>query len=777
MLTYHQVLTTDLALLTTAAEQWDAAAKKFESVQKDYESQVKAIATDGSWTGQANLAGKSAMQLTHDQYTAAAKEARALASLLRDAHAQFTELRGKLKSVIADAGKDGMRIGDDGRATWTKRDDPAVLHDPDAPAAIAKAENSWNQRIADVVRAFDDADQGVKLALTSAVQNTDVFNSGLNGFNARAEGDIEKVEAREAAELATKLDSTGHLDAKDMAEMQRLFRDNSHDKAFSQTLLSSLGPENLIKFTSRVNAVSHGSVADKNAYLTLDKGMSEALATATRVPVFNEGGKPLKPGTFEYNEQYKNWLGSSDGKFYKSWMNDLKTAGVRKYDYDGITDGLRIGEGHEQKVRGYQALVTMMQNSGDYNAQFMQDLTDDMIKAERKDKNIWDLYGPFGGRKQDWFAHDPVDHALGIMSKNPAAATAFFDPEAAIYDRDANDGTGAYLKNDRFEYLREKRDWAVRDTVDILGQREVHGPDAETDDGHKGFGAALQSAATGRIPGQAATESHPHHTETQTRVFEEIATKYGELTKANQSGMPENIRQNMAHVLADYPSDVHDILGKGGDIGSLDSDPGRAHIDRAGLTQFIRAASEDGSAFHIIHHSQSAEAAERIHGMSRGDFLGRPQGDDTAMGHVTEAGRTLGALDRIKADVISDHQNSEIFRNNWNSKINYHVLGAPLTLIPYAGDGIQRLVDVGTSEYANHLNDKVTADSTDQLISQYVGGQRELEKMISKHADALGVPSKELIATGTRGQDLLLGADSSYADGIGRAGRSTGGVN
>ncbi|MFF4157155.1 hypothetical protein [Streptomyces sp. NPDC001678] len=774
-------MTTDLALLTTAAEQWDAAAKKFESVQKDYESQVKAIASDGTWTGQANLAGKTTMQLTHEQYTAAAKEARAIASLLRDAHGQFTDLRGKLKSAVADAEKAGMKVSEGGIASFdfAKADAAtanAARHDPD----LHTAEASWTKHVDNVVRAFDDADQGVKLALQAAVQDgtPDLLDGTPHGFNAQAEGDIEKVEAKEAYELATKLTSKGHLDAKEMAEMQRLFRDNDHDKAFSQTFLSGLGADNTIRFTNKLNELGHSSGSDKRDYLMLDKGLSQSLATATQIPPFKTDGKQLEPGSREYFGAYKNWLDSSDGKFYKQWMGDLKTAGVKHYRYEGITDEQRIGEGREQKVRGYQSLVTMMQNGGDYSPQFLHDLTDDMIAAERKDKNLWDLYGPFSKKDTGWFAYDPVDRTLGIMSKNPAAATSYFDPKAQIYDRDANGGEGAYRGNDRFDYLREKRDWAVMNTVDTIGNWEHHGDDIEARDGHKGFGEALRAAATGRAPDTPAMSSHPRHTDTQVRIFEDIVSKYGTYTAVNQSDMPANIRGNMAHVIADYPADVHDILGKGGDARKLELDPSRAKIGTAELQQFIRAASEDGDAFHIIHHSQSTEAAERINKIGRDDFASYHEGSpDVPRGHVTESGRALGALDRIRADVISDHKDSEIFRNNWNAKINYHLIGAPFTLIPYSGDSIQRYVDVGTSEYANRLNDKATAESTKDLIKLYDGGQRELEAMLIDRAKDLDVPMEKLRATGSRGQDLLTEAGFGYADGIGRAGRSTGGVN
>lgn len=779
MLTYHQVMTTDLSLLTTAAAKWEAAAKDFETVQKTYDSQVRDVAADGSWTGVAAQTFRATTKTqTYNQYTAASAEARAIASLLRDAHGQFTELRGRIKAAVAEASEKHIKIDDNGIARSTQQFDAAARHDPDYRTElsnIAQAEEAWTQHIAGLVRATDDADQGVKLALQAAVQDTDLLDGFGNGFNAKAEGDIEKVEAKEAIELAMKLNSTDHLDAKQLAEMERLFRDNSGNKKFSQTLLTGLGPENTLKFTNKLNELGHGSDAHKGDYLTLDKGLAQSLATATKVPTFKNDGKAIEPGSREYFAEYKRWLGGADGKFYKNWMDDLKVAGIKKYEQEGLTDPLRIGEGRSQKVRGYQSLLTMMNKGSDYSPQFLHDLTDDMMAAEKKDKNLWDLYGPFSKKETGWFAYDPVDRTLGIMSRNPDTATSYFDPKAQIYDRDANGDGDAYRKNDRFDYLREKRDWAVMNTIENNnGNWEHPGRDIEAKDSHTGFGAALEAAATGRLPGTPIAGSHPTHTATQVDILEDIVSKYSKHTETNQSGMPSNIRVNMANMLADYPADVHDALGKDGNLATQQNN---ARVDRGDLTRFMHATSEDGKAFHIVHYSQSVEAASRVHQFNHDDFTQKhtQNSPDTPLGSVTESGKVLGALDRVRADVLGDHRDSEIFQNNWNTKINYHVIGAPLTLIPGAGDSYQRIVDIGTSEWANRLNDKATSETQAELIQLYDGGQKELEKMLLTRARDVGADG-DLSTTGGRGQDLLGAVDSSYAAGIGRAERATGEV-
>ncbi|MDW6060027.1 hypothetical protein SAZ11_20950 [Streptomyces sp. FXJ1.4098] len=154
-------MTIDLSLLESAATKWDEAAKKFEAVQKIYDSKVKSVGLDGTWNGVSHLVARPNMQLTDEQFTAAPKEARAVASILRDAHSQFVELRGKVKSAVADAVKAGMKVSDAGIASYdyskaSASDANAAHHDP----GMRDVERTWTRHIEAAVKAVDDADRG-----------------------------------------------------------------------------------------------------------------------------------------------------------------------------------------------------------------------------------------------------------------------------------------------------------------------------------------------------------------------------------------------------------------------------------------------------------------------------------------------------------------------------------------------------------------------------------------------------------------------------------------
>ncbi|AZQ73859.1 hypothetical protein EKH77_23930 [Streptomyces luteoverticillatus] len=670
-------MTTDLALLTTAAEQWEAAAKKFESVQKDYESQVKAIASDGTWTGQANLAGKTTMQLTHEQYTAAAKEARAIASLLRDAHGQFTDLRGKLKSAVADAEKAGMKVSEGGIASFdfAKADAAtanAARHDPD----LHTAEASWTKHIDNVVRAFDDADQGVKLALQAAVQDgtPDLLDGTPHGFNAQAEGDIEKVEAKEAYELATKLTSKGHLDARDMAEMQRLFRDNGHDKAFSQTFLNSVGPDGTIQLTNKLTGLAYSDdKSHKQAYDAIQAGLAGTVSTATA---------------------------DTNSSFYDKWHEKLRQAGGK--NFGSKTDPLY----------GYQSFVNLMGYNDHYGNQFLNDLGNDIIATEKKQPSIWTQWRRHPGLDQS----DPLDHLLGVMSKNPDAATSFLDP-------------GDSGKNDHLKYLLKDREWPKIATAGPGALLTMDEPTSKL-----GLGQAIEAAATGHapLPDGALPNAEARHNQAQARVMHDTVEL---VDPGSSSAAPANLRRPLANALAEYSTDTHEILSAKTDYQDetgVWSDDGKIKmsVGRDKLLRAMRGLAEDPLAYATLHHAESRHISHELGGLTADTKLHEESNV------LDKAGAVLGSYGAIREDVINDERSSAYTSADWKAKVAYHILGGavtPMTIGPQKipiGDALQRGVDTWAWAWSNDMKSHADTEANAKIADHYMDADRQMRLMI-----------------------------------------------
>ncbi|MFI0910590.1 hypothetical protein [Streptomyces abikoensis] len=670
-------MTTDLALLTTAAEQWEAAAKKFESVQKDYESQVKAIASDGTWTGQANLAGKTTMQLTHEQYTAAAKEARAIASLLRDAHGQFTDLRGKLKSAVADAEKAGMKVSEGGIASFdfAKADAAtanAARHDPD----LHTAEASWTKHIDNVVRAFDDADQGVKLALQTAVLDgtPDLLDGTPHGFNAQAEGDIEKVEAKEAYELATKLTSKGHLDAKDMAKMQRLFRDNGHDKAFSQTFLNSVGPDGTIQLTNKLTGLAYSDdKSHKQAYDAIQAGLAGTVSTATA---------------------------DTNSSFYDKWHEKLRQAGGK--NFGSKTDPLY----------GYQSFVNLMGYNDHYGNQFLNDLGNDIIATEKKQPSIRTQWRRHPGLDQS----DPLDHLLGVMSKNPDAATSFLDP-------------GDSGKNDHLKYLLKDREWPKIATAGPGALLTMDEPTSKL-----GLGQAIEAAATGHapLPDGALPNAEARHNQAQARVMHDTVEL---VDPGSSSAAPANLRRPLANALAEYSTDTHEILSAKTDYQDetgVWSDDGKIKmsVGRDKLLRAMRGLAEDPLAYATLHHAESRHISHELGGLTADTKLHEESNV------LDKAGAVLGSYGAIREDVINDERSSAYTSADWKAKVAYHILGGavtPMTIGPQKipiGDALQRGVDTWAWAWSNDMKSHADTEANAKIADHYMDADRQMRLMI-----------------------------------------------
>ncbi|MER6782468.1 MULTISPECIES: hypothetical protein [unclassified Streptomyces] len=218
-------MTTDLGLLTTAAGKWDEMAGELKKVETRYGDTVQKVAVGGeTWNGVSQQTARTNFTATRYEYTAAQTQAKAIASLLRDAHTQFADLKKKLESARDDAIAAGMTVSEQGHVAFdwgklTPSERSAYHHDPDGQKTISDAVTKWQKHIDDRVKAVDELDQNVKLALSAEVvdSNKDALGKGadetLNGFNAGAEGSLDKAvkEAKAAqpdeADIKTKEDS------------------------------------------------------------------------------------------------------------------------------------------------------------------------------------------------------------------------------------------------------------------------------------------------------------------------------------------------------------------------------------------------------------------------------------------------------------------------------------------------------------------------------------------------------------------------------------------
>ncbi|MFE0579533.1 hypothetical protein [Streptomyces sp. NPDC058874] len=720
-LTYKKVMSTQYDKLTAAAKAWDDMASDFKKAESAYAAATQGLAQGNTtWQGIAQGAAYTNFAGTQYEYGAAQTQAKAVANLLRDAHGQFTELKQRLESVVADARKAKMAVDDEGnvRPDLTAQERYAYVHDPDGQKLLGewnKAANDWADQIKKYVKAFEDADAGVKLALAGAVKdsNKDAItgkDATRNGFNADAKSDIEEYELEYVKDVATRLNSGAPVPNAEVEAFNRIMRDNSnpafkHHTEFGRDFVGVLGAEGTIKLANTLNNVAHsGDSGRKGLYGDTNKSLANTLANATQM-VFVAGQKNPAYGTKEYQQAFEKWSKTPDAKFYNDFMADLKKAGLDRFDLDVAADKAPMTRGQGQEIRGYQGLVTLMQQGDGYSPQFLGDLTDQMIDAEKKDKDVWDLHGKFEGSKDGWFKNDPVDATLGIMSRDPATATGYLDPNA---DGDKN----------RLEHLLTERDWNIVNTVDWRGNTEISGSDTFDKDVRAGLGLALEAATTGRPPGSPGEELG-RHSEAEARIMHDTINllDYGDAEgkegKSDRTGKADellkkeefaNMRDPLARALVTYTQDTGDILagdGTGGRVGKNDEyahgDESQIQNSRTSVLRFMRGVSdvpegEEPKNFNMLYQAQLGYMAEQLASETypNGDAITpRAQKIGEVYGSMTALGGDL-RIGQLEAQV-SDASNKRFY--------GYHVGGGLITGIPVIGDMAQRTVDIGLNEW------------------------------------------------------------------------------
>lgn len=653
MPTYHEIMTTDLGALTTAAEQWDEMAGEFAEQEKAYRRDVHGISLGAGWEGLSADAANRRFDITLKQFEYAQTEAKAVAALLRDAHTQFVELRGRLTSARQDAVDAGMNVSENGRVSFDMERLPeesrrAVRQDP----AYLDAVQSWQDRIDKAVRDVTDADTGVRIALQAVVTDSSPIAGG-KGFNGEAKGDIEKYEGEAAERALDRLRKGERLSDRELAELERTFRDNGDDPAFSRTLLDGLGAEGTLRLTNELNDLIHArNDGHADHYAKIETGLAHALASATR-----DTGSP----------------------WYEGWREDMREAGVVRYATDA--QGARL-----DKAVGYQSLVTLMQKGDGYAPGMLADLTDDMIAAEKKDPGVWRLKHEYSGERGGWFANDPVDGMLGLMSRDPAAAAD-------------------YLSSDEhMKYLMKDRDWEV-----TLHEREgmktttySRGLDG---DSRAGFGAALQAATTGIDPSDGNAR-YVEHTSQNEAVLKSALT-----TLADQGDdFPPSLREPMAKILVNHGNTVYTAMSEVA--------VARSPLDQTDLFEVTKQLSKDQDAYGTLNGGLNQAMVTGFHADTRPD----------STESLVRAGRTVGFLEEARTQAQGDPEVAEFAAKPF--------IDEAISYIPVVSDKVQQGFDYVTGMWLEDEQKRIEDQRAESNIEVAESRNRQLMALVDEWKDA-----------------------------------------
>lgn len=232
MLTYYEVMTTDFGSLSAAADKWQEMADEFHKVEGRYRDGVQKITKGQAWLGASARAAHAKFAATRYEYQAAQTQAKATATLLRNAHQQFVELRKQLETARSDAVKAGMKVSEQGKVAYdydrlSASESSAARLNPAHAARVNASVDAWADFLRLCVKAFDDADQDLKRDLEAVVKdgkgnkNDGTTGTGFNGDAGQvAKADGEQKRARNDSDWFKKRDDETLDDY-----MERLRRD------------------------------------------------------------------------------------------------------------------------------------------------------------------------------------------------------------------------------------------------------------------------------------------------------------------------------------------------------------------------------------------------------------------------------------------------------------------------------------------------------------------------------------------------------------------------
>lgn len=708
---YQEIVTTDLGALVTAADGWKSMATQFKTMEDVYEKEVQSVSSGNGWMGSSAQTASNNAAITRREFDAAQTQVLAMESLLRDAHARFTDLKGRVTSAVADAVKAGMKVSDAGIASYdfSKEDAAtakAIRHDPDLP----EVERSWTRHIADAVKVVTEFDEDVRIALLNAsgADGTSTF-----GFNSKAVGDVEAVEA---LALTSKIQS-GDASPDELKHYDELLRQNAKDSHFSEAYLHSLGAKDTLHLADQLNLSSNergASAADKKLYESIGTGLAGTIASGTKDP-----------------ESYA----------YKPFMAGLKEQGPEL-----VADGLR-------PTYGYQSLVTVMQRGDGYGKQFLNDLGDGMIEAEKSKPH---MYSHAYDSQRPNLVSDPLDGILGIMAKDPDSATYFLDPEAP--------GN----KNEHLKYLLGDRDmpdpWI---STGVGPPIEMHG------DKTAGLGAAIQAAATGHVDGEKLGPPGPH-TEGQARVMHDAIRLLDDDMGGDEFPKDrEGLRQPMAKALVDYVADTHEILGgQNSDLGMVNGndsihgsgDKAQIAVGQGSLIRVMRGIADDGPAFALMVEAERAYGAGQLEtaAPSKGQ-LNEVNADWDNRAH--DIGVANGALNGIGADVYKDKEDDRV---EWaEGTSTYAAAGANGLIgeIPVVGTIGGSLIDAGSYSWVEDVKSEAEAESKQNSSRNYGAGLGGTNDLLDRWRDDRSIAEDPAFehAKDTAGSGYTTGREAARA--------------
>ncbi|MFE0187593.1 DUF6571 family protein [Streptomyces sp. NPDC059008] len=670
MVAFSDLLHADLGKLQAAADEWKLLPKKYQGLQELFEARVtKPLKSD--WHGDAAAQAQLWLMKIKEQYAAAAQEAHAIATLLLDAHAEFSAAQKKLRRIIdEEAPAEKLQVLDNGMVIDTDPDTQGFMaggySDVFHPERKAKVE-AIQGRIAKVLRDATAADEAADWALRqdSNGKNNASFNKNI--YTSLDSAREAKKDMAEALRLTKKGED---LTNDELDRLAKILSKRKTDMVFAERFATTLGPKGALEFWREASGPGSGERgSERNAALKqLQDGLGSTLGIATQ----------------------------SDSAAMDGWKEKMLALGPQTIDPGGPGG---------PSAKGYQLMSSLMR-SGSYDTDFLNDYGRDLVKYEQSrspstPRGLWapDSTMPRIDYSGDGPGADPMTGYMDALSMNPEAATQFLDP-------------GDPRKNGSLKYLVDDREWVPDGFHEKTGQGAL--------------AMAIEAGATGHQPGQE--DAVRDHTASQARIMRDAINMLDGGSKNEK--LPDGMHLPIAHALGDYVSDTQDMLSSVNDASShhkedkasgvwADETTGqmRMAVDPESLIRVMRGVSDDPGAYHVIQEAQTAHTAQQLADIPSGTSA------EKAKELMADSATAMGAIDAVQGDVILDRRDEGRSDHKWwIGKAGYHGAAGIVTKFPVVGDIAVRLTDVGATAWQQHMDTATDARAADEIAENTLNG-------------------------------------------------------
>ncbi|MEU8822778.1 DUF6571 family protein [Streptomyces sp. NPDC048636] len=724
-LTFDDLYHVSLKSLGAAADDWKEMVDQLDTLAKDAKDGMVKQSEAARWAGLTADVTRPFVRKTGKEFRDAHTEAKAIWSMLRDAHADLTEIQADLKKAVdVDAKKSHIRVSGLKNGTVScvvlgQRGDT----NQETPKQAGERE-ALESRINGLIARAEEIDNSVTRALKK-IHGGDSHNFGHGTYDS-----LDDAQAERAVSLARLALKPGEawdqqLTGTKLAELKQLLAGNSKDREFAVDFYRSLGPRDALRFQQYValGAPVGCSKARLELAHSIQVSMGETLATATHRP----GGKDNPHTAFREDKDY---LG-------KAWVTELKKVGARPLPSDPWG---------RANASGYQVLSTLLRH-GKYDKEFLVPVAQDMVAFDRKNPNEWVWADRPGGEseyrlnfdKKGGSGWDPIPGLLEGLGHSPEASTQFFQGSTG---GEKGDGLEKLRNLDYFLGDKEGKNhrWQIADSgTDIFGG-EAKGADY----GKEALGHALESATSGRPYDSAGPAKD--HTLDQADVFSTVAKKVAanpDLFKGE--GGLEPIAGSLGHMSAEYMHDIQRVYA-GGDESGYYKDTG-ARPDFGGirsketLDSFLRAVAADPEAYSSITHSQQAVTTEGLR-----EAIAQ-RGDDETLEQVARTasqpgGRIAGVTADGRADAISAADDSVKKIEEYNERLTDgdkwvgRFIDLGTSYVPIAGDALGWATEDLREGALEHLlkDPEAAAQQIEEDRDKYLENERERAAQATKRA-------------------------------------------